>query len=418
MLFVGLLAFLFLILLRPQDFISFLLDTPLVFGLMSVLLAGWILSGPSPKKLIRCPQDKYVLLFFAAVILSTISARWLTYSVETANDTLKLALIYFFIVSIVDSSLEKFKTITWTLVVLLAVVASFGIAQFYGYDITGSKLVWAPDKQVWQIRGIGNFDNPNDLAYSVVLIVPFAIGLFFTSKRILGKLAGIVLLAIAVYCIYLTRSRGGQLALAFCLLTWFYLWIESKAIRKLMLFAVAGLFLMVLVNLNEGFRTDASSMGRVEAWAAGMDMLKEHPIIGVGKGQFIEFHERDSHSSYVRAGAELGFLGLYAFLGMLLYSSKTLLAISRIQANKELKLYYSSYFAFLCAYIIGSLFSSRTYDIVFLVIVALISIMRRITIDMGHEKAFPKNEGLLSGKVLIYCLVAFVIWKFFLVMAW
>lgn len=63
------------------------------------------------------------------------------------------------------------------------------------------------------------------------------------------------------------------------------------------------------------YRDDNSSMGRIEAWVAGMSMLQQHPLVGVGKGQFLEHYSRDSHNSFVRAGAESGSLDSMHLLG-------------------------------------------------------------------------------------------------------
>ena len=102
-----------------------------------------------------------------------------------------------------------------------------GVLQHHGYDITGAGMLWAPDKGIWQIKGIGNFDNPNDLAYSVVLVVPFALGFLFRTKVFLFRAASLFLLIISIYCIYLTRSRGGQVSLVASLGSWAYFWIRN-----------------------------------------------------------------------------------------------------------------------------------------------------------------------------------------------
>ena len=240
MLFFGLLIFIFLQIIRPQDFVPGLEGARLVLYLMVILLIG-LLFSPIEKKLIRSPQDKYAGLFFIAIVISTLTLFWIPYIIETSIETFKLALMYYFIVIVVNTE-ERFKIVVWTMVVLMAIVALMGILQYHGYDITGSGMIFADDKGVWQIRGIGNFDNPNDLAYSVVLSVPFALGFLFQSKGFLGRLSGVAILAISVYCIYLTRSRGGQVALAAALFTWVYFWVKNpKRKRQIIIVAIVGI---------------------------------------------------------------------------------------------------------------------------------------------------------------------------------
>lgn len=413
MLFNGLLFFIFLITIRPQDFMPGLRGTPVVFVVMAVLLTGWVL-GPEKKEFFRTAQDKYYGLFFVMVVVSTLSVGWLGYSFEMAVETFKIALIYWFTVTLVKTE-HQFRTVTWTLVLFMALVGAMGVLQFYGYDITGSGMVWAPDKELWQIRGAGLFDNPNDLAYSVMLVVPFALGGFARSGDILarGMFAGLLLLAL--YCIYLTQSRGGYLALVCCCVTWFYFWVSDRSLKRMVLVVGLVAVLAAFTVKTRDYRSDASSMGRVEAWTEGMEMLKSHPLIGVGKDQFREFHKRDSHSSYVRAGAELGFIGLFAFIGIL-YSGLRTLGEERVERlGPDWKLYRTAYLAYLSSFLVASLFSTRTYDILFMIVIALTGVTRRFILDrLEPEEEGSVREQLWNGRVVAYTILVLVLWKLFL----
>ena len=420
MLFLGLLIFIFLIIIRPQDFVPGLKGYPLVFVVMGIVLVGWVLS-PIQKKLFRTSQDKFVGLFFLAFVLSTISVNWITYSITTTIETLKIALIYFFIVTIVDTE-RRFKIVTWTIVILITIVGGMGVMQAYGYDITGAGMLWSKTKKVWQIKGIGNFDNPNDLAYSVVLVVPFAFGLFWKAKNIFSRVSAIFLSGLSIYCIYLTMSRGGLLALIFGLIVWWYFWISNIKLRRLtLILGVIGIVIAFSMQ-TEGYRSDESAMGRVEAWSAGMSMLQRHPVIGVGKGQFMEYHERDSHSSYVRAGAELGILGLYAWLGMIYFSLKSLWRLAGNTGGTKWKLYTTGYSAFIGSYACASIFSTRTYDIVFLVVVAITSAFDRLSAQVADNPYNPitaKNENSFFNRtVAILTVSVLLVWKLFLIQVW
>lgn len=416
MIFAGLQLFLFLVIVRPQDFVGFLFGKPVVFIVMAVVLALWLTSSEE-KILIGSRVDKFAAAFFLAICLSTTSTRWITYIYTQTLETLKIAVCYLFVVNIA-LTWRQFKAATWTIVLLMGVVAAMGVLQHLGIDVTGVGMSWAGDKQVWQIRGAGNFDNPNDLAYSVVILFPFALSLFFSSRRVLAKLCAAALAALSVYCIYLTRSRGGLLALVVCFGCWLFLWTKSQARRLFTLLAVAGVVMVVAGTLTAGYRGDASSMGRVEAWAAGMDMLRSHPLVGVGKGQFPEFHERDAHSSFVRAGAELGLLGLYAWLGMLLASGAGLIRAIRPPGNEALRPYAVAYASYLGAYLSASLFSSRTYDIVFLIVVAMVSRMGLKTGEDGRAMGESAHGSLFHWPTAAATVSVLVVWKTFLVQVW
>jgi len=421
-LFSGLLLFIFLQIIRPQDFVPGLEGTRLVLYLMVSLLIG-LLFSPIEKRLIRGPQDKYVGMFFLAIVLSTLTLFWLSYILDTAIETMKIALIYYLIVIVVVQE-NMFVKIVWTMVILMGIVASMGVLQYHGYDITGAGMLFAADKGVWQIRGIGNFDNPNDLAYSAVLVVPFALGFLFQTKGFLGRFIVLILLIMPVYCVYLTKSRGGQVALAASLASWLYFWIESPKIkRQLIAFAIMGV-IAVAVAQSTGYREDESAMGRIEAWTEGWQLLKSNPIIGVGKDQFHEHHKRDTHSSYVRAGAELGLLGLYAFIGMIYAVALTILSVQKPVVDEKWRLYYAGFGAFFVSYLVASMFSTRTYDLIVMICVALVGTMGRLALGDTDEVSaegvlFPTETAHLWNKNIFGITIAVLIaWYLFLRQVW
>ena len=422
MLFSGLLLFIFLQIIRPQDFVPGLQGVRLVLYLMVTLLIG-LLFSPIEKNLIKSPQDKYTGMFLASIVLSTLSLFWLSYILDTAIETIKTALMYYFIVMVVVNE-DRFRKTVWTIVVLMGWVALMGVLQYYGYDITGAGMGFAADKGVWQIKGIGNFDNPNDLAYSTVLVVPFALGLLFQTKAFLGRIIALGLLVVSTYCIYLTKSRGGQVALAAAFGTWIYLWTNNpKRKRQIMFLAITGI-IAVGVTQSAGYREDQSAMGRIESWAEGWQLLKGHPIIGVGKGQFREYHKVDTHNSYVRAGAELGLLGLYAYMGIIYAVALTIFSEQKPVVDEKWRPYYAGFGAFFVSYIVASIFSTRTYDLIFLICVALVGAMGRLALG-GTDKVsaegvlFPTETVHLWNKNIFGITIAVVIaWYLFLRQVW
>ncbi|MGV8048734.1 MAG: O-antigen ligase family protein [Anaerolineaceae bacterium] len=385
-------------------------------------MIAWIMS-PIPKKLFRSAQNKFFILFTLSIILSTLAVNWITYSFETTIEALKIALIYFFIITIVDTE-KRFKILTWTIVFLMAVVGLIVIFQYRGYDITGIGMAWSEAKQTWQVRGVGLFDNPNDIAYSVLLVLPFALGLSIFSTGLISRFAGIGLVVVCCYSVYLTKSRGGYLASIFCIATWLYFLISNKRLKNIALI-LGFVTILAAFSIQAGnYRDDRSSMGRIEAWADGMRMLGTSPIIGVGKGQFIEHHPRDSHNSFVRAGAELGFLGLYSFIGLLYVTSRSIARKDSGTSSIKWKLYHLSLISYLGAFMVASVFSTRTYDILFLLVVALSEVLDRFSRDITTQDAetfqvgFFSSENLLNKSVFGLTMMCIMVWKLFLVQVW
>ena len=422
MLLFGLLLLLFLQIIRPQDFVPGLHGLRLVLYLMVTLLIG-LLFSPVEKKLVRSPQDRYAGLFFLAIVLSSFSIFWIPYIVDTAIETAKIALVYYVIVMI-SNTVKAFITIVWTMVILMGFVALLGVLQYHGYDVSGAGMVFDTAKGIWRIRGIGNFDNPNDLAYSVVFVVPFSLGFLIQTKGFIGRLFLLILLGIAIYCIYLTRSRGGQVAVVASLASWIYLWINNQKRKRQLIFFLIAATLAVVVVQSTGYRDDESAMGRVEAWAEGWQLLKANPILGVGKDQFMEYHKLDSHSSYIRAGAELGLLGLYTYIGMIYSVFLTILTLQKPYVDNKWRPYYAGFGSFFVSYALASVFSTRTYDTVFLTCVALVGAMGRLALvntDVVTTEGilFPTETAQLWDRNIFGVTIAVLIaWYLFLRQTW
>jgi O-antigen ligase len=90
---------------------------------------------------------------------------------------------------------------------------------------------------------------------------------------------------------------------------------------------------LFLVTTENGVYQDTSLRGRSSEMLTGLMMFVEHPILGVGVGNYkpnyqayaqqigLEFRTeaRDPHSLYVQLLAETGILGTIAFLGMMYF---------------------------------------------------------------------------------------------------
>ena len=160
-----------------------------------------------------------------------------------------------------------------------------------------------------RVRYRGSLADPNELALVIGIALPFGFALREGPRRKQGRLVGRLLalagLALAAWCIVETKSRGGQLVFAAVIGLYF--------IRR---FRIWGAFIgaaatlpVVLLGGREGAEADSSAMERIEAWYEGINMIREHPLLGVGPGEFVEHHVRTAHNAYVLVAAETGLIG-------------------------------------------------------------------------------------------------------------
>jgi O-antigen ligase len=140
------------------------------------------------------------------------------------------------------------------------------------------------------------------------------------------------MLAAILYGIYLTNSRGTLVATIALFGYWFW---TSYGTKKTL---VAGTVLLpALFFVISKFRTitteEESAEGRLEAWYEGYFMLTSNPLFGVGYSQFLEYHFRTAHNSFVLAFSELGLVGLFVWCALL---TTTIIVLFRIAKKSYL----------------------------------------------------------------------------------
>jgi O-antigen ligase len=195
--------------------------------------------------------------------------------------------------------------------------------------------------------------NPNDLALSLALGIPFA-WYCFVGMRSVGSLIGLAYLPIALAAILLSASRGGAFAAIVAMTLVPIGFTKMSHFRKL---AVAGSLVVAgivaaftvperswerLMTIDDEASTrwtianlenlDLMNM-RVAIWKEGLDQFKESPFFGVGAGGYLNVvdpvhgERRVAHNIFLSILVELGLIGLLLFvlmMSMLLVSTRHL----------------------------------------------------------------------------------------------
>lgn len=173
-----------------------------------------------------------------------------------------------------------------------------------------------------RVRYRGELNDPNEVALAICS-GGMAVLLGFAMRRRGSPLRQFgygMLIALCVVTIFLTKSRGGLVAMM--LVPGVY------AIRKWGWAVIFPAVMVAVPVLMLGGRSDAnaeqSTLERYEAWATGLDMWHHSPVFGVGARQFSEHHYLTAHNSFVLMLAELGIVGLFLFTAVIYLSIKTL----------------------------------------------------------------------------------------------
>lgn len=172
--------------------------------------------------------------------------------------------------------------------------------------------------------------DPNDLALMLLFPFSFCCSLLVTkSRRFILRAIGLLTTITVMSAILATQSRGGLLGLAGVLGFFFSHRFKSKllplslvSLATIFLYFVASLSLRQSGGMEPGL--DESSLGRIHAWEAAINMAIHHPIWGVGLNGFEESlfeyaivwerMNRAVHSAWFGVLAEGGFVGLGLFI--------------------------------------------------------------------------------------------------------
>jgi O-antigen ligase len=263
----------------------------------------------------------------------------------------------------------------WKLVVICGAALGAGaIKSYMNGEFTTQGL---------RIKGLvgGMFENPNDLATALNLLLPFAVLLTLTSKGI-ARLLYLGCAAVMAIGVLATFSRGGFLGLIAS--GGVLLWKLGRG-RRLKAALAAALICGTLFAFTPGgpgvywariatiFNTEEDQTGsaqlRRQLMERAASIAINRPIFGVGMGNFhiYSISEKGAHNSYFEIAAELGVMGLVAYLIVIFAPLRSLRRIERqtkgMRSKSELEMYWLSVSvqAALIAYIVCSFFASIQY---------------------------------------------------------
>ncbi len=322
--FLLILVYLGFAIVRPQDYLPGMAGLPVMSATLLLAFAGWLLRGARTP---GAPQFLLLPLFVLIAMASLVVNGWsggVVYALEQLGPSL---IVFFVLASAIDD--PRRTAATFTVIGLCAMVLALHSVQQAEHGVGWTGMTLGEDGR---IRYVGIFNDPNDLGLLFVMALPM---LFCLSTRagFLGRWfwrAGIVLLLAGVY---LTKSRGTQLAVLMMGAIW--LWQKRGLLTAgtLSFAGLVGLMLLPSTRMNDLDPDEESAFGRVDAWYEGFDMFKTHPLFGVGFGNFTDYNTLTAHNSFVLVLAETGFLGFVTWLAFIGYGFWMMWRLLQLQAG-------------------------------------------------------------------------------------
>lgn len=267
----------------------------------------------------------YALICLLSIFTSTNSAI----SVRSFLGKVLQDITFFFVVI---GTLNKKDRLRNFLAILFASSLLLGIDGIY-QSVTHKDFIRnRPDLMIPRIYA--SFYTPNDFGCYLVSVMPYVIAVFFSASRILrARFFTASLFILLFICLMLTVSKGAWIAFLGSVSV-MCIWLPPVRLLLvfIMLFVAVTLFLFppfVKERLSSLFTfLDQSSLDRKKIWSAAWKMFLSRPWLGLGLGTFMfnfesfvaegyAFSPPYAHNCYLQMLAEIGIIGLVAFLAIL-----------------------------------------------------------------------------------------------------
>jgi putative inorganic carbon (HCO3(-)) transporter len=276
------------------------------------------------------PEGPLLLSFVGAAALSCVTALWPGYAADFFSDLIKMALVSFFLINSAATE-QRVRGVMWIMLIGGLFPAVGTLKNYLTGNLEEGRATW-----------VGIFGNPNEAAYSLVILLPLA-GYLAASAGWFARLALLGMASLYVPAIFVTFSRGGLVGLGAVI--GLYAWRHRNIwVYGLLVVAIAGGVALAERYWSRGedfsqLDGDVSFQQRVATSQAGLEMFVDRPLSGVGLGCSIVawplyapkgLYTRGAlvtHNTFVQVLSETGILGGLPFLlliGLSIYHARKL----------------------------------------------------------------------------------------------
>jgi O-antigen ligase len=301
----------------------------------AVLAIAWLLAVLKRDSAIPSLSNRHPAVAYSALGLlfwTIASMLWASDPGAARTTALRFAqgvLLLF----VVFAAIRERRHLSW---ILYAFLVGASLSAFVGL----SGVTHADRADIYASgRLTGGIGDPNELAAVLVPALSFALFMFVIKR---GTIVRLLLLASAFICalaLFRTESRGGLIGLAVMLVASLLVAGPIRARATLIALATTGFALAYFTLLAPPQAlarvttfSGSGDTGRADLWTVALDVTRDHPIFGVGAGNFqvveptYAFRNRNLprfdlivdtpkvvHNMYLQILAELGVVGFILF---------------------------------------------------------------------------------------------------------
>lgn len=374
------------------------------------------------------PALPWIVAYFIVEIVATIFARDISGAAASLQTIAIEGVALYILVTNTIRTPDILRAIVWTLLAVGAVIAAISVYQYltgtfgnnyFGFAQTESSVTGLTSTGVERLAGpIG---EKNRYAQIMLMLVPIGFMAFIAERRLILRLAALGSAGLTAMAMALTFSRGAAVAAGVVLLAM----VVLRYIRLRYLVAALGIAAVVLVAVPQyadrvltlgsvasllsedtaGSGADNSLLSRATENLTAINVFADHPLVGVGPGQFSEYYrqysdqigisvraqDREAHNLYLGLAAEAGSLGLAAFVVAVVV---TLVGLARarraaLATRPDLAALATGFLLAIVAYLASGVFLHLSYARYFWLMLALSSVAAIIVRAAVEVEAAP-----------------------------
>ncbi len=392
---------------RPEDWIPGLRYIPLAKISGAFALLGLLMSlGGGKRDLRSLPREAYYLFSMVGLLLvsALFSPVWKGGAFSRSLDFSKI-LVVWVLTFLVVTTLARLRHIIFIQVASVAVISLVSVAKGHSHP---------------RLDGVlgGIYSNPNDLAFAIVLSLPFCLAFLVSANMVLKKAAWVAgMLAMAV-ALFLTASRAGfiTLVVAGAVSLW-HVAIKGKRLYLLIAVGVIGLSIMAVAGgrvedrflaiSGEGLNTQTENQAygsyqqRRTLMIKSLEAIESYPIFGVGVHNFANYSGTwiEVHTAYLQIAVEGGIPVLILYLLFFQRGFHNVKRVLRMQRDDETSLLAGALHSSLVGFVVGALFAPEAYQYFPYFAVAYTAVLLKIS----EQQPEPKSGSLTApGRITIW----------------
>ncbi|MEG2744997.1 MAG: O-antigen ligase family protein [Oscillospiraceae bacterium] len=324
-------GFICLMFIVPHDFWA----NPLAFVATLGLFVLFLLKASAGSRRLYYLHDMGlpVLLFAIACVFS------IAFSFARA-DSFRVFLFYvtalllLYLIAADITTKERMMKLLGFIYIAVIFSALFAVYQrITGVQVSASLTDLAINKGV-PGRVYGTMGNPNNYAEFLVLMTPLAAVFAANVKRLWLRIPLCLGIGLPAIALLMTYSRSGWVSMLLACIVFVY-FANKKLIPAFFLVCVAAIPFLpdsVMTRIFSLFNNDdTSNMFRIYVWSGGIQMVRDFFMTGIGLGpesfaavypdyahHLAKIGAPHSHMVYMELIIELGVLGFFSFMWLML----------------------------------------------------------------------------------------------------